>query len=152
MKWFWNNYAPDNTTRKEPTASLLQASIDQLRGLPPGLVITEEFDVLRDEGEAYAHKLTKKTANLMFVELRKIHYNVMRRVMDVNEADILAGRAKSVSAKHYAMYELDKMTEAYKEACSLTTESCFSHARILRPNSCITLIMNNCSASHCFAI
>ena len=36
--------------------------------------------------------------------------------MDINEADILAGRAKSVSAKHYALYELDKMTEAYKEA------------------------------------
>ncbi len=52
----------------------------------------------------------------MFVELRKIHYNVMRRVRDINEADILAGRAKSVSAKHYAMYELDKMTEACKEA------------------------------------
>jgi intergrase/recombinase len=63
-----------------------------------------------------AHKLTKKTANIMFVELRKIHYNVMRRVMDVNEADILAGRAKSVSAKHYAMYELDKLTEAYSQA------------------------------------
>jgi acetyl esterase len=57
MKWFWNNYAPDNTTRKEPTASPLQAPIDQLKGLPPGLLITEEFDVLRDEGEAYAHKL-----------------------------------------------------------------------------------------------
>ena len=36
--------------------------------------------------------------------------------MDINEADILAGRAKSVSAKHYAMYELDKMAEDYKEA------------------------------------
>jgi acetyl esterase len=48
MKWFWNNYAPDNTTRKEPTASPLLASTDQLRGLPPALVITEEFDVLRD--------------------------------------------------------------------------------------------------------
>jgi acetyl esterase len=57
MKWFWNNYAPDNTTRKEPTASPLQASIDQLRGLPPALIINGEFDVLRDEGEAYAHKL-----------------------------------------------------------------------------------------------
>jgi hypothetical protein len=30
----------------------------------------------------------------MFVELRKLRYNVMRRVMDINEADILAGRAK----------------------------------------------------------
>ena len=29
---------------------------------------------------------------------------------------ILGGRAKSVSAKHYAIYELDKMAEAYKEA------------------------------------
>jgi acetyl esterase len=57
MKWFWNNYAPNNATRKEPTVSPLQASIDQLKGLPPALVITEEFDVLRDQGEAYAHKL-----------------------------------------------------------------------------------------------
>ena len=40
----------------------------------------------------------------------------MRRSMDMNEADILAGRAKSVSAKHYAMYELDKLTEAYSQA------------------------------------
>jgi len=63
-----------------------------------------------------AHKLTKKIANIMFVELRKLHYNVMRRVMDMNEADILAGRAKSVSARHYAMYELDKLTEDYAQA------------------------------------
>ena len=63
-----------------------------------------------------AHKLTKKIANIMFVELRKLHYNVMRRVMDMNEADILAGRAKSVSAKHYAMYELDKLTQTYAQA------------------------------------
>ena len=40
----------------------------------------------------------------------------MRRAMDINEVEILAGRAKSVSAKHYAMYELDKLTEAYANA------------------------------------
>jgi acetyl esterase len=45
MKWFWDNYAPDNATRKEPTASPLLASIDQLRDLPPALVITDENDV-----------------------------------------------------------------------------------------------------------
>ena len=65
-----------------------------------------------------AHKLAKKDANLMFIELRKLHYNVIRRSMDMNEADILAGCAKSVSAKHYAMYELDKLTEAYAQAWS----------------------------------
>ena len=49
-----------------------------------------------------AHKLTKKMAGIMFVRLRKLHYNVMTKIMDMNEADILAGCAKSVSARHYA--------------------------------------------------
>jgi hypothetical protein len=47
--------------------------------------------------------IAKKIARIMFVELRKIHYNVMTRVMDMNEADVLAGRAKSVSARHYVI-------------------------------------------------
>jgi acetyl esterase len=57
MKWFWDNYVSNQTNLKEPTVSPLQASIEQLRGLPPTLIINGEFDVLRDEGEAYAHKL-----------------------------------------------------------------------------------------------
>jgi acetyl esterase/lipase len=57
MKWFWDNYVSNQTNLKEPTVSPLQASIEQLRGLPPALIINGEFDVLRDEGEEYAHKL-----------------------------------------------------------------------------------------------
>ena len=56
MKWFWDQYLPDVTKRKE-AASPLQATVEQLKGLPPALIINGEFDVLRDEGEAYAHKL-----------------------------------------------------------------------------------------------
>lgn len=69
MKWFWNAYLPDENGRKKHTVSPLQASIDQLRDLPPALVITNECDVLRDEGEAYAHKLIEAEIDTTAVRL-----------------------------------------------------------------------------------
>ena len=57
MKWYWSNYLTNQTNVKDPTVSPLQASIEQLKGLPPALIINAENDVLRDEGEAYALKL-----------------------------------------------------------------------------------------------
>jgi acetyl esterase/lipase len=57
MAWFWDAYAPDVERRAEPLASPLQATDEQLRGLPPALLLVDECDVLRDEGEAYASRL-----------------------------------------------------------------------------------------------
>lgn len=57
MEWFWDAYAPDRARRREITASPNQATSEQLAGLPPALVMVDEADVLRDEGESYAAKL-----------------------------------------------------------------------------------------------
>jgi len=55
MQWFWEQYCPDPARRAEPNASPLRAR--NLSGAPRALIMTAEFDPLRDEGEAYAARL-----------------------------------------------------------------------------------------------
>jgi acetyl esterase/lipase len=59
MEWFWDAYTNDPAERAQITASPLRATLEDLQGLPPALVIVDENDVLRDEGEAYARKLVQ---------------------------------------------------------------------------------------------
>ncbi len=55
MHWFWDHYCPDANQPKEAYACPMKA--DDLSNLPPALIVTAEFDPLRDEGEAYAKAL-----------------------------------------------------------------------------------------------
>jgi acetyl esterase len=57
MEWFWDAYLPEVDKRSDIYASPNQATVEQLIGLPPALLIVDEADVLRDEGESYAAKL-----------------------------------------------------------------------------------------------
>jgi acetyl esterase len=77
MEWFWDCYLPDESTRSEITASPLRASIDELAGLPEALVIVDENDVLRDEGEAYGRKLTEAGVRTTSVRYNGILHDFM---------------------------------------------------------------------------
>jgi acetyl esterase len=87
MKWFWNNYTSKETNRKESTVSPLQASKEQLSGLPPALIINGENDVLCDEGEAYALKLLEAGVRVTAVRYHgTIHDFVMLNAITTDPA------------------------------------------------------------------
>jgi acetyl esterase/lipase len=75
MEWFWDAYAPNKEDRRKITATPLSATLNQLEGLPPALVIVDENDVLRDEGEAYARKLMKAGVDVTAVRFLATHHD-----------------------------------------------------------------------------
>lgn len=77
MEWFWDSYVPDKETRKDPKVSPLRTELDDLKGLPPTLVITDENDVLRDEGEEYARKLIEAEVDTACVRINNTFHDFM---------------------------------------------------------------------------
>ncbi|MFB7943121.1 alpha/beta hydrolase [Streptomyces sp. NPDC127049] len=69
MKWFWDAYTTDPAERRQHHASPLRSTLEQLRGLPTTLVITDEADVLRDEGEMYANRLREAGVDVTSVRV-----------------------------------------------------------------------------------
>lgn len=102
MKWFWNAYLPDTNERKNYTASPLLASLEQLKGLPPALIITNEYDVLRDEGESYAHKLIEAGIDVTAIRL-------LGTIHDCVMLNHLAGTPAVRAAINLAVFKLSQV-------------------------------------------
>lgn len=89
MKWSWDRYTMDATQRKEKYASPLQASLEELKDLPPALIQVAENDILRDEGEAYGRKL-----ELAGVKVLSVRYNGV-----IHDFGMLNGLAQTTQVK-----------------------------------------------------
>ncbi len=105
MKWMWDLYTTDPKQRKEIYASPLQATINQLKGLPPALIQLAESDILRDEGEAYGRKL-----NEAGVKVTTLRYDGM-----IHDFGLLNGLAEEPAVRslfEHAAAELKKHLQA----------------------------------------
>jgi len=78
MDWFWNHYA-DPADRTQPSAAPLRG---ELRDLPPAVIVTGEFDPLRDEGAAYADALAAAGVDVTHIRARG-HTHTSLTMVDV---------------------------------------------------------------------
>jgi acetyl esterase/lipase len=101
MKWFWDNYTTDQKERNSIYASPLNASVEQLKGLPPTLIQTAELDVLRDEAEEYGNKLDQA-----WVDVSVVRYKGM--IHDFGLLNPLSNLTTTRTALKQAAYEIKK--------------------------------------------
>ena len=91
MKWFWDHYLNDESEATHPHASPLRAQ--DVSGLPPTLVITAEYDPLRDEGERYAKKLSAAGVPTILTRYDGVNHGFMFWVGVVDKAGVAMNEA-----------------------------------------------------------
>ena len=104
-KYFFDAYAPNKADRKTTMVSPLAATTDQLKGLPPALIIVDENDILRDEGEEYARKLLQ--AGVKTTAIR-----VLATIHDFVMLNALADTAATKAAIELASQELAQILDS----------------------------------------
>ncbi|MEV7496530.1 alpha/beta hydrolase fold domain-containing protein, partial [Streptomyces anulatus] len=91
--------------RTEAYASPLRSSLEQLRGLPTTLVITDEADVLRDEGEKYANRLREAGVDVTSVRVAGMVHDflLLDSLRDTRAANV--ARKLAVDALRAALHD-----------------------------------------------
>jgi acetyl esterase len=90
MRFFWDAFAPPGRVdRSDPDLAPLNAD---LTGLPPALVITAEYDILRDEGEAYAAALAAAGVSTVAVRYPGLNHNFQRKLALFDAAPLAVGQ------------------------------------------------------------
>jgi acetyl esterase/lipase len=98
MRWYLGHYIPAGWDSKDPYLNPLAAT--SLAGLPPALVMTAEFDPLRDESVAYAEKLATDGVAVEHVHAEDQMHGFLMMDRAVRKAGELVDRVGLALALH----------------------------------------------------
>ena len=91
LRWYWAQYLPDASRAADPLASPLRAP--SLGGLPPALILSAEYDVLRDEGEAFAGRLRQAGGRAELLRCSGMNHGFLKYVGTLEEATMYMRQA-----------------------------------------------------------
>lgn len=96
-RWYWRQYCDDPAQLREPGAAPAHAVADDLRGLPPTMIVTAEADVVRDEAEEYAVSLRRAGVPVTAVRYLGVTHDFVSllplRAMPAGRAAVAQGAA-----------------------------------------------------------
>jgi acetyl esterase len=107
MAWSWQQYVPDESMRNDPKASPLRAA--SLKGLPPAVVVTAGFDILRDDGFAYVERLAQDGVPVRHLHFPGAVHGFLWMAAAVDECDLML---REIARSLVALYANDTAQQA----------------------------------------
>jgi acetyl esterase len=93
MQWFWDQYIPDRRIVNHPHVSPLRVA--NFKGLPSACVLVADYDILRDEGEAYAAALRAAGVTVVSHRCPRMNHGFLKYAGMIDEADAAVAQACS---------------------------------------------------------
>jgi acetyl esterase len=100
MAWFVDHYVRNDADRKNIQASPLVATDELLKRMPPALVVTAQFDPLRDEGEAYGKRLVENGVNCTITRYNGAFHGFFNMITLLDDAQSAHAQASTLLKKY----------------------------------------------------
>ena len=102
MTWFVNNYMRDSADYENVKASPIVADDALLKRMPPALVVTAQFDPLRDEGEAYGKRLVENGVNCTITRFNGAFHGFFNMITLLDDAQAAHAQSATLLRKYLA--------------------------------------------------
>ena len=100
MAWFVNLYLNSDDDRLNINASPIVASDELLKRMPPAIVITAQFDPLRDEGEAYGKRLVENGVSATITRYNGAFHGFFNMITILDDAQSAHAQASTLLKKY----------------------------------------------------